>query len=262
MGWSLSRLRVAGAAALSAVAALCLAAPARAQMAVYDAAVHAETSQNLARTIDLLNTTNQQLQQVTSLSSVMGKIGAAASNSGLATTLRTLDQAMAPPRLSFSGWDLPRELQQPNLGTMSAATDFVQKSLLASPDPKTQTYQYGDLEAAKQRRILAFQNAAADGYALALQQRSGIQAAFERVASLDEQATSAQTVIDEIRVTNRLLAAIAGELVAQRELTAARLAVASSDAMATQPVLFTSPVSASATASGARASGDNGPLGQ
>jgi hypothetical protein len=75
--------------------------------------------------------------------------------------------------------------------------------------------------------------------------------------SLADQATSATTLMDQQRTTNYLLAAIPGELVAQRSLMAAYLELASSKALQDQPVIFTSSPATSLTGPVAPA-----PLGQ
>jgi hypothetical protein len=79
-----------------------------------------------------------------------------------------------------------------------------------------------------------------NGYSLALAQRQQVQPALERAASLADQATSAATMMDQQRTTNYLLAAIAGEMVAQRSLMASYLEVVSTKALQEQPVIFTS----------------------
>ena len=97
---------------------------------------------------------------------------------------------------------------------------------------------------------VSVRDAAANGYALAIQQRQTIQPALERAASLSDQATAAATLIDGIRATNYLLAQIAGELTAQRQVAIAVLELRSAEAMAGSPVVFTS-ASASGLGSGA-----------
>ena len=62
---------------------------------------------------------------------------------------------------------------------------------------------------------------------------------FRAPPGVDE-ADAAPDVITELHSTNKLLAAIAGELVAQRSLMAAMLEITASKALQEQPVLFTS----------------------
>jgi hypothetical protein len=78
-----------------------------------------------------------------------------------------------------------------------------------------------------------------NGYSLALAQRQQIRSALERAAGLADQATSATTLMDQQRATNYLLAAIAGELVAQRSLMTSYLEVVSTKALQDQPVIYT-----------------------
>jgi hypothetical protein len=59
--------------------------------------------------------------------------------------------------------------------------------------------------------------------------------------------------MDQQRTTNYLLAAIAGELVAQRSLMTSVLEIAASKALQEQPVLFTNSVPTSFTLPGAPA---------
>ena len=225
------------ATAVALVLGLAISPPARGQMAVYDAAAHAETSQTLAQALKLVDSAGQQLSQLTSLKDALGSVGA--SSGGLASPLRSLNASLTPPAMKFDGWNLPREMQSPNFGSMSSSRDFLGQALGVTPD-KNNNIAYGDRDAAVQRRQLAVRDAAMNGYSLALAQRQQIQPALERAASLADQATSAATLMDQQRTTNYLLAAIAGEMVAQRSLMASYLEVVSTKALQEQPVIFTS----------------------
>jgi hypothetical protein len=235
MGRSLSQPSLT---AIAAALALSLATnpPARAQMAVYDAAAHAETSQTLAQTIKILDSATQQLNQLTALKNAFGSVGA--SSGGLASPLRSLNASLTPPAMTFDGWKLPREMQSPNFSSMSSSRDFLGQALSVTPN-KDNNIAYGDRDAVVQRRQLAVRDAAMNGYSLALAQRQQIQPALERAAALADQATIAATLMDQQRTTNYLLAAIAGEMVAQRSLMASYLEVVSTKALQDQPVIFT-----------------------
>src|SRR5260221_11912496 len=117
MDRSLSRL---SAAALS-VALVAGAPAARAQMAVYDAANHAETSQTLAQTLKIFDQARQQVQQLTSLVSTLGSFGSSSSAGGLSSSLRTVNASLSGPPMSFDGWELADRSQTPNLCTFRAA---------------------------------------------------------------------------------------------------------------------------------------------
>ena len=160
--------------------------------------------------------------------------------------------------MKFDGWNLPREMQSPNFGSMSSSRDFLGQALGVTPD-KNNNIAYGDRDAAVQRRQLAARDAAMNGYSLALAQRQQIQPALERAASLADQATSAATLMDQQRTTNYLLAAIAGEMVAQRSVIASYLEVVSTKTLQDQPVIFTS---SSRTTYTAPSLGADPPLGQ
>src|SRR6266568_8350996 len=229
---------------------------ARAQMAVYDAANHAETSQTLAQTLKIFDQARQQVQQLTSVVSTLGSFGSSNTAGVLSSSLRTVNASMSVPPMSFDSWKLPNGMQTPNLGSFGSARDFVGQAFGVTPD-KNKTLAYGSFDAAQRRRALAFRDAAWNGYALAIQQRQTIAPALERAAGLSDQADAAPTVIEEIRASNKLLAAIAGELVTQRAVMAAYLEIVSSQAIATAPVIF---ADSSATAAGLRPS-NNGPLG-
>jgi len=244
------------ATAVALVLGLAISPPARGQMAVYDAAAHAETSQTLAQTIKILDSATQQLSQLTALKSALGSVGA--SSGGLASPLRSLNASLTPPAMKFDGWNLPREMQSPNFGSMSSSRDFLGQALGVTPD-KNNNIAYGDRDAAVQRRQLAVRDAAMNGYSLALAQRQQIQPALERAASLADQATSAATLMDQQRTTNYLLAAIAGEMVAQRSLMASYLEVVSTKALQDQPVIFTNSLRTTYTAPSLSA---DSPLGQ
>jgi hypothetical protein len=243
-------------AAVTLVVGLAFTKPALAQMAVYDAAAHAETSQTLAQTIKILDSATQQLSQLTALKNALGSVGA--SSGGLASPLRSLNASLTPPAMKFDGWNLPREMQSPHFGSISSSRDFLGQALGVMPD-KNNTIAYGDRDVAVQRRQLAARDAAMNGYSLALAQRQQIQPALERAASLADQATSAATLMDQQRTTNYLLAAIVGEMVAQRSLMASYLEVASTKALQDQPVIYTS---SSATTYAAPYLGVDSPLGQ
>lgn len=225
-------------------------------MAVLDAANLEQTSQTLAANLKIFDQTRQTVSQLTSVSSALGSMGAG--SGGLASPLRNLEASMALPVMSFDSWNLPKELQNPNTGSFSSARDFVGQALGVTPS-KNQTLAYGDFDLAQQRRTLAFRDASWNGYALALQQRQTIQPSLERAASLADQSSSAATLIDEIRATNYLLAQIAGELTAQRQIMASALELQSSQAIATSPIIFTGTAT---TAVGAAPAASNGPLGQ
>jgi hypothetical protein len=225
-------------------------------MAVLDAANLAQTSQTLAADLKIFDQARQTVSQLTSVSSALGTMGAG--SGGLGSPLRNLEASMALPVMSFDSWNLPKELQNPNTGSFSSARDFVGQALGVTPN-KNQTLAYGDFDSAQQRRTLAFRDASWNGYALALQQRQTIQPSLERAASLADQSSSATTLIDEIRATNYLLAQIAGELTAQRQIMASALELQSSQAIATSPVIFTGTAT---TAGGSAPTNSNGPLGQ
>jgi hypothetical protein len=228
---------------------------ARAQMAVYDAANHAETSQTLAETLKIFDQARQQVQQLTSVVTSLGSAGSSSTAGVLSSSLRTINASMSVPPMSFDTWKLPDGMQ-PNLGSFDMARDFVGQALGVTPGTN-RTLAYGDFDAAQRRRALAFHDAAWNAYALAIQQRQTIAPALERAAGLSDQADAAPTIIEEIRASNKLLAAIAGELVAQRSIMAAYLEVVSSQAIATAPVVFTD---AAGTAAGLPPS-SNAPLG-
>jgi hypothetical protein len=244
------------AAAVAVTLGLAVSPAAWAQMAVYDAAAHAETSQTLAQALKLVDSAGQQLSQLTSLKDALGSVGA--SSGGLASPLRSLNASLTPPAMKFDGWNLPREMQTPNFGSMSSSRDFLGQALGVTPD-KNNNIAYGDRDSAVQRRQLAARDAAMNGYSLALAQRQQIQPALERAASLADQATSAATLMDQQRTTNYLLAAIAGEMVAQRSLMASYLEVVSTKTLQDQPVIFTS---SSQTTYTAPSLGADSPLGQ
>jgi hypothetical protein len=253
MGRSLSQHGLT-ATAVALLLSLAISPPAGAQMAVYDAAAHAETSQTLAQALKLVDSAGQQLSQLTSLKDALGSVGA--SSGGLASPLRSLNASLTPPAMKFDGWNLPREMQTPNFGSMSSSRDFLGQALGVTPD-KNNNVAYGDRDSALQRRQLAARDAAMNGYSLALAQRQQIQPALERAASLADQATSAATLMDQQRTTNYLLSAIAGEMVAQRSLMASYLEVVSTSTLQSQPVIYTG---SSSTTFGPPSS--TGPLGE
>src|SRR5260221_10270976 len=166
MDRSLSRL---SAAALS-VALVAGAPAARAQMAVYDAANHAETSQTLAQTLKIFDQARQQVQQLTSVVSTLGSFGSSSSAGVLSSSLRTVNASMSVPPMSFDGWKLPDGMQTPNLGSFGSAREFVGQALGVRPH-KSRTLAYGGLAAAKRRPALAFRHDAWKRDAAAIQQR-------------------------------------------------------------------------------------------
>src|SRR5207253_7606105 len=92
-----------------------------AQLAVLDSANLEQTSQNLAGTLRILDQARQTVSQLTSVSSVLGLAGAG--SGGLSSPLRTLGASMALPVLNFDSWNLPRELQNPNIGSFNSSRD-------------------------------------------------------------------------------------------------------------------------------------------
>src|SRR5258708_15996179 len=130
MGRSLSQHGLT-AMAVALVVSLTTTTQPRAQMAVYDAAAHAETSQTLAQTIKILDSATQQLSQLTALKNALGSVGA--SSGGLASPLRSLNASLTPPAMRFDGWNLPREIHAPNLLSMSSSRDFLVEALAVTP---------------------------------------------------------------------------------------------------------------------------------
>jgi hypothetical protein len=248
--------------AVAVFGCLAEAAPtARAQLAVLDSANLEQTSQNLAGTLRILDQARQTVSQLTAVSGVLGIAGAG--SGGLSSPLRTLGASMALPVLSFDSWNLPRELQNPNIGSFNSSRDFVSRVLVSVTPDKNKNLGFTSVDAVQRRRGLAFRDAAANGYALSIQQRQTIQPALERAATLSDQATGAATLIDGIRVTNYLLAQIAGEMTAQRQVSIAALELRAAEALAGSPVVFTN---ASDSGLGVRASapqgGGSGQLGE
>src|SRR5258708_28119948 len=117
--------------AVTLVLGLAFTKQAVAQVAVYDAAAHAETSQTLAQTIKILDSATQQLSQLTALKNALGSVGA--SSGGLASPLRSLSASLTPPAMKFDGWNLPREIHAPNLLSMSSSRDFLVEALAVTP---------------------------------------------------------------------------------------------------------------------------------
>jgi hypothetical protein len=85
---SLSRTGVATAALLLGLA---ISPAARAQMAVYDAANHVETSQTLAQALKLVDQGQQALSQLNAMKSAIGTVGGI--SSGVSSSLRSLNRA-------------------------------------------------------------------------------------------------------------------------------------------------------------------------
>jgi hypothetical protein len=228
---------------------------------VLDSANLEQTSQNLAGTLRILDQAKQTVTQLTSVSGVLGLAGA--STGGLGSPLRAFNAAMTMPIINFDAWNLPRELQNPNIASFNSARDFVGQVLANVTPDKSKTLGFNSIDAVQRRRGLALRDAAANGYALALQQRQTIQPALERAAALSDQATAAPTLIDELRATNGLLAQIAGELTAQRQVAIAALELRAAQAMASTPVVFTSPsASGLNVASTPQNNGSTGQLGE
>jgi hypothetical protein len=164
--------------------------------------------------------------------------------------------------VSFESWNLPRELQNPNIGSFSSVREFIGETLAGVTPDKKNNIGFDSASAVQQRRSLAVHDASANGYALAIRQRQTIEPAIERAALLADQATSAATLIEELRATNGLLAQIAGELTAQRQLEIAELELRSAAALASAPVIFTSAINSDpATAVGTQGAG-SGHLGE
>jgi hypothetical protein len=247
--------------AISASVIVGLVGNAHGQLAVLDSANLEQTSQTLAGTLRILDQAKQTVSQLTSVSSVLGIAGAG--SGGLSSPLRSLGASMAMPVQSFDAWNLPRELQNPNIGSFSSSRDFVGSVLGAVVADKNKTIGFGSVDAVQRRRGLALRDAAANGYALAIQQRQTIQPSIERAAALSDQATGAATLVDEMRATNSLLAQIAGELTAQRQISIATLELRAAEALAASPVVFTGTSGSALTpAASASQNGSSGQLGE
>lgn len=230
----LQRGRLTGLATIAAAGLVGLVAGswhAYATMPVFDATAVAQLTQQLQTAMQQLKEMSNAVTELRSLTSVSGSKGAVAEASGLAPALRYLRETAAPQALGFDAWNLPKDLQGVRLSSINATADFVTKAFSLHVD-KTGRVSREESAALEQRRTVAQRDAATSAYAAALMQRGTINASYERVADLATAASAAQTMMEQQRVTNNLLATIAGELVTTRAAMVELLHIQASRAVA------------------------------
>lgn len=232
-------LAVAAAAAAAAAAGLLGGArPANAAMAVFDSSVFAQAVQQVKNGAEAVGELQKQVAELQSLTSVTGMRGGAPAASGFSGALRTMQAAVRLPARNFEGWALPRELQRPSFSSVGQSREFMDKTLTLPPD-KDGNISYANRDNAQRRRIAAEREAALTGYAVAVVERESLDASFNRAADLADGATAAQTLMDQHRATNNLLAALLSEFVQIRAAMTAQLELQATTAIKQMPLLTT-----------------------
>jgi hypothetical protein len=232
-------LAVAAAAAAGAAAGLLSGArPANAAMAVFDSSVFAQAVQQVKNGAEAVGELQRQVAELESLTSVTGMRGGAPAGSGFSGTLRTIQAAVRPPRMDFDAWELPRELDRPSFSSVERARDFMDRTLMPTPD-RDGNVGYANRDELQSRRVIAERDAALTGYSVALNQRESLEASFNRAANLADAATAAQTMMEQQRATNNLMAALLSEVVQLRAVIAAQLEVQATGAIREMPMLIT-----------------------
>jgi hypothetical protein len=207
-------------------------------MAVFDSSVFAQAVQQVKNGAEAVGELQKQVAELESLTSVTGMHGGAPAGSGFSGALRTMQAAVRLPARDFEAWALPRELQRPSFSSVGQSREFMNKTLTLPPG-KDGNISYANRDNAQRRRIAAEREAALTGYAVAVVERESLDASFNRAADLADAATAAQTLMDQNRATNNLLAALLSELVQIRAATAAQLELQATMAIKQMPLLTT-----------------------
>lgn len=195
-----------------------------AAMAVYDSAVHGETTKIAANTAKMASALDQILIELQKVNAVLGMPGPCSSGLGASSgqQLASVGAVLDGQRPQMQQWQLPNNIPL-NLGNVTGARQFIQSSLFKLPPQVSGAFQGAQRHEIERYRETARREATQGSLALAYQQKQDIPGSASRAASAGSQADSASTIKDAACAQNKLLAAILEQALAQRSLAAAQV---------------------------------------
>lgn len=234
-------MRGAVTAALISVSVLMTPLQADAAMAVIDGANLEQNAQQLVTAMKQLEEAKRLYAQANAMRSVLGAsggspAGALGFGSGISSTLSGM-QCLFP---TMSGWSIPNGIS-PNFGSVCSSRRFIDQ-MFTLPDPKDPNSRNlvgkVDRAAILEQRQTVYREATMNGLALAYQQKNDVPQSTQRVASIAAEAANAPDIHSDLQVTNKLLVAIAEQLIAQRMVMAGLLEAVTAQQMQSVPVNF------------------------
>lgn len=213
-----------------------------AAMAVFDGANLEQNAQQLANAIKQLEQAKKLYDQANQIRGVLGSGGASPAGalgfgSGISSTLSGM-QCLFP---TMSKWSIPSGIT-PNFGSVCSSRRFIDQ-MFTLPDPNDPNSRnlVGKVNrnAILEQRRTVYREATMNGLALAYQQKNDVPQSTQRVASIAAEAANAPDIHSDLQVTNKLLVAIAEQLIAQRMVMSGLLEAVTSQQLQSVPVNFT-----------------------
>lgn len=227
-------LRLAFAAAIAFFAA----SDGHAGMAVYDATNHQTNIQTLLNTGKTLAETQRLLGEAEQMRNSLGRNGASAYGSAGFTS--GLSAQLSGMQCLFPNLDLlniPRSIL-PNFGSVCSSRSFFNDMLTLEEVNGRRRPPEITRERVLSNREQMRKDAALNGLSLAYQQKQDVPQSAQRIQGIAADAAAASDLVGKVDATNRLLAALAEQLIAQRMLLAGILEVTSTETLQGVPVNF------------------------
>lgn len=212
-----------------------------AAMAVIDSTNLVENARQTATAIEQLAEAKRLLNQANQMRTVLGSAGSSPAGalgfgSGISSTLSGM-QCLFP---TMDPWKIPSGIL-PNFGSVCSSRRFIDQ-MFTVPDPSDPISRHlvgkVDRTAILEKRSVVSREATMNGLALAYQQKQDVQQSTQRVASIAAEAAAAPDIHSDLQVTNKLLVAIAEQLIAQRMIMAGLLEAVTAQQLQSVPVNF------------------------
>lgn len=212
-----------------------------AAMPVTDAGNLAENAQQTAKAIEMLAEAKKLLSQANQIRGVLGSVGGSSSGglgygAGISSSLAGM-QCLFP---TMSSWNVPNAIT-PNFGSVCSSRKFIDQ-MFTLPDPSNPESRHlvgkVDRAAILEKRSVVYREATMNGLALAYQQKQDVPQSTQRIASIAGEAAAAPDIHSDLQATNKLLVAIAEQLIAQRMVMAGLLEAVTAQQLQSVPVNF------------------------
>lgn len=212
-----------------------------AAMAVIDGANLEQNAQQLVTTMKQLEEAKRLYDQANAMRSVLGGAGASPAGalgfgSGISSTLSGM-QCLFP---TMDPWKIPSGIT-PNFSSVCSSRRFIDQ-MFTVPDPNNPDTKNlvgkVDRSAILEKRSVVYREATMNGLALAYQQKQDVPQSTQRIASIAAEAAAAPDIHSDLQVTNKLLVAIAEQLIAQRMVMAGLLEAVTAQQLQSVPVNF------------------------
>lgn len=207
-------------------------------MAVYDATNHATNAETLANTAKSLAETQKLLNQTTQMRSTIGTLGPSSFGpggftSGIASQLAGM-QCLFP---NLNLFNVPRSIS-PNFGSVCSSRRFFNDMLTLDEVEGRRRPPEITRERILSNRETMRKDATLNALSLSYQQKQDISQSAQRVQAIAADAAAAPDLVTKVDATNRLLAALAEQMIGQRMLMASLLEIVAAAQLQTIPVNF------------------------